>query len=181
MRKLILFFGLVVLSLPALAQSEVPADTLRRTLPPTLKEYGGFLIDMGLMNVQPPRLPKFTLEVPDASKDYSRIFGLSSNVLYTKGFAVDLFSPTFSNFGSGWGWGLFSPFSTGDMQMSTFKLKSGWIIHTYGDYDKDGYRVPNPSAMPWERNNFRGAFELKAPNGSFGLRIQVQQGQYWLY
>jgi hypothetical protein len=180
MKKLILSLGLALLSLSALAQSEATADTLNRTLPPTVKEYGGFLIDMGLMNVQPPQLPKFTLEVPDASKDYSRIFGLSNDVLYTKGFAADLFSPTFSDFGSGWGWGLFAPFSTSDMQMSTFKLKNGWIIHTYGDYDKDGYRVRNPSALPWERNSFRGAFELKTPNG-FGLRIQVQQGRYWLY
>ena len=45
------------------------------------------------------------------------------------------------------------------------------------DYDKDGWRVPNRSAMPWERNNFRGAFELKSANGNFGIRIEVQQGR----
>ena len=36
--------------------------------------------------------------------------------------------------------------------------------------------VYNPSALPWERNNFKGAFELKSENG-FGLRIEVQQGK----
>ena len=33
------------------------------------------------------------------------------------------------------------------------------------------------SAMPWEKNNFRGAFELKSANGNFGIRIEVQQGR----
>ena len=58
-----------------------------------------------------------------------------------------------------------------------FKLKNGMRINTYGDYDKDGWRVPNRSAMPWEKNNFRGAFELKSANGNFGIRIEVQQGR----
>ena len=44
-------------------------------------------------------------------------------------------------------------------------------IHTYGEYDKDGWKVPNPSALPWEKNNFKGAFELKSANGSFGIRF----------
>ena len=42
-------------------------------------------------------------------------------------------------------------------------------------YDADGRRVYNPSALPWERNNFKGAFEMKSENG-FGFRIEVQQG-----
>ena len=55
--------------------------------------------------------------------------------------------------------------------MGTFKLKNGWKINTYGDYDKDGWKVPNRSAMPWEKNNFRGAFELKSSMVIFGIRI----------
>ena len=72
------------------AQSEMPADTVRtavrgeaspegmspseKELLPDVKNYDGFLLDMGLMNLSTPTLPKFTLEIPDASKDYSRIF-----------------------------------------------------------------------------------------------------------
>ena len=72
------------------AQSEMPADTALRTAVrgeaspeaclrlkrrlPGVKNYDGFLLDMGLMNLSTPTLPKFTLEIPDASKDYSRIF-----------------------------------------------------------------------------------------------------------
>ena len=78
-----------------------------------------------------------------------------------------------------YGWGLSS--SPQFMQMGTFKLKNGWKINTYGDYDKDGWKVPNRSAMPWEKNNFRGAFELKSANGNFGIRIEVQQGRNGLY
>lgn len=50
-----------------------------------MKNYDGFLLDMGLMNLSTPTLPKFTLEIPDASKDYSRIFQLNPNVTYSQG------------------------------------------------------------------------------------------------
>ena len=52
-------------------------------------------------------------------------------------------------------------------------LELGMLLN--GEYDANGRRVYNPSALPWERNNFNGAFELKSENG-FGLRIEVQQG-----
>ena len=98
-----------------------------------------------------------------------------SAATYSQGFS-DAFSPSaFSGFGYGYGWGLSS--SPQFMQMGSFKLKNGMRINTYGDYDKDGWRVPNRSAMPWEKNNFRGAFELKSANGNFGIRIEVQQGR----
>ena len=42
---------------------------------------------MGLMNLSAPTLPKFTLEIPDASKDYSRIFRLNPNVTYSQAFS----------------------------------------------------------------------------------------------
>ena len=66
-------------------------------------------------------------------------------------------------------------------EMGSFTLKNGMRIHTYGEYDKDGWKVPNPSALPWEKNNFKGAFELKSANGAFGIRIEVQQGRHVPY
>ena len=51
------------------------------------------------------------------------------------------------------------------------------LLFAYGEYDKDGWRVPNPSALPWQKNNFKGAFELKSQDGSFGIRIEVQKGR----
>ena len=178
MRKLILFLSLILSVGFASAQSEVPSDSIRRAPSSNIKEFGGFLLDMGLMNVAPPKLPKFSLDVPDVSKDYNQIFRLNTDATYTQGF-TDAFSSPVSGFGNRYGWGLSS--SPQFMQMGTFKLKNGWKINTYGDYDKDGWKVPNRSAMPWEKNNFRGAFELKSSNGNFGIRIEVQQGRNGLY
>ena len=178
MRKLILFLSLILSVGFASAQSEVPSDSIRRAPSSNIKEFGGFLLDMGLMNVAPPKLPKFSLDVSDVSKDYNQTFRLNTDATYTQGF-TDAFSSPFSGFGYGYGWGLSS--SPQFMQMGTFKLKNGWKINTYGDYDKDGWKVPNRSAMPWEKNNFRGAFELKSSNGNFGIRIEVQQGRNGLY
>ena len=131
---------------------------------------------MGLMNATPPKLPKFSLDIPDMSKDYNQIFRLNTDAIYSQGF-TNAFSPSFSNFG--YGWSLFA--SPQFMQMGSFKLKNGMRINTYGNYDKDGWKIPNRSAMPWEKNNFRGAFELKSANGNFGIRIEVQQGRNSLY
>ena len=66
------------------AQTEAKGDSIRsHSLPegtppegtflPETKNYDGFLLDMSLMRMEAPRLPRFTLEIPDASKDYSRI------------------------------------------------------------------------------------------------------------
>ena len=179
------------------AQSEMPADTVRtavhgqaspegmspseKELLPDVKNYDGFLLDMGLMNLSTPTLPKFTLEIPDASKDYSRIFQLNPNVTYSQGLS-NIFSLSNSRYFSSNPFGLTGFWgSTDNLQMGSFTLKNGMRIHTYGEYDKDGWKVPNPSALPWEKNNFKGAFELKSANGAFGIRIEVQQGRHVPY
>ena len=136
MRKLILFLSLILSVGFASAQSEVPSDSIRRAPSSNIKEFGGFLLDMGLMNVAPPKLPKFSLDVPDVSKDYNQIFRLNTDATYTQGF-TDAFSSPFSGFGYGYGWGLSS--SPQFMQMGTFKLKNGWkIIHTETMTKTDG-------------------------------------------
>ncbi len=178
MKKLILFLSLILSVGFASAQSEIPSDSIRRAPSTNIKEFGGFLLDMGLMNVATPELPKFNLDMPNMTKDYNQLFRLNTDITYSQGF-TDSFSSSsysgFAGFGYGYGWGLSS--SPQFMQMGSFKLKNGMRINTYGDYNKDGWRVPNRSAMPWERNNFRGAFELKSANGNFGIRIEVQQGR----
>lgn len=169
-------------SLPLLhAQSEVPADTtsLPSTpkdtplLPENVKTYGGFLLDMNLMNLHMPERPNldnYKLVVPDASKDYSYLFRPQTDAIYTQG-NYSLFSPYYGGFGTGNFWG-----TPSTLQMGSFRLNNGWRLNTYGEYNADGWHVPNPSALPWERNNFKGAFELKSDNG-FGIRIEVQHGR----
>lgn len=121
------------------------------------------------------------MEIPDASKDYSRIFQLNPNVTYSQGLS-NIFSLSNSRYFSSNPFGLTGFWgSTDNLQMGSFTLKNGMRIHTYGEYDKDGWKVPNPSALPWEKNNFKGAFELKSANGSFGIRIEVQQGRHVPY
>lgn len=169
MKKLILLFALLLLAVAASAQTELPSDSLRRSPAGNYKEFGGFLLDMGLMAVQSPKVPKFSFDPGKPAKDYNQLFSLDPDVTMTQGL-----SNVFSSYGSGFG--AFG--STSDqLQMGSFKLKNGMRINTYGEYDADGYRVPNRSALPWEKNNFKGAFELKSANGAFGVRIEVQQGR----
>jgi len=59
---------------------------------------------------------------------------------------------------------------------STHTLGSGWQLTSYGQYNDRGVRLSDRSLLPWQRNDFRGAFELKSPNGNFGFRLEVQQG-----
>ncbi len=188
MKRICFFIIALLASVVSLqAQSEAKGDSIRsRTLPdgtppegaflPETKNYNGFLLDMSLMKTEVPRLPRFTLEIPDASKDYSRIFRLNPDATYSQGVS-NVFSLTNSTVYS------MNPFGLTDfrsspenLQIGSFKLKNGMLINTYGEYNKDGWKVPNRSALPWEKNNFKGAFEMKSSNGSFGIRIEVQQG-----
>ncbi len=108
---------------------------------------------MGLMNVATPELPKFNLEMPNMTKDYNQLFRLNTDVTYSQGFTdffLRLLSPAFLALATDMDWGLSS--SPQFMQMGVFQTeKNGMRINTYGDYDKDGWRVPNRSAMPWEK------------------------------
>lgn len=86
MKKLILFLSLILSVGFASAQSEIPSDSIRRAPSTNIKEFGGFLLDMGLMNVATPELPKFNLEMPNMTKDYNQLFRLNTDVTYSQGF-----------------------------------------------------------------------------------------------
>ena len=188
MKQVCLFIiALFAGSISLYAQSEAQGDSIRShvlpdgtppegALMPEVKNYDGFLLDMSLLKMEAPRLPEFTLEIPDASKDYSRMFRLNPNATYSQGLS-NVFSltnsPVYSMnpFRQSGYWS--SPYT---LQKGNIRLKNGMRINTYGEYDKDGWKVPNHSALPWEKNNFKGAFEMKSSNGAFGIRIEVQQG-----
>lgn len=92
MKKLILFLSLILSVGFASAQSEIPSDSIRRAPSANIKEFGGFLLDMGLMNIAPPKLPKFSLDVPNMSKDYNQLFRLNTDATYSQGFSDAFFS-----------------------------------------------------------------------------------------
>ena len=188
MKQVCLFIiALFAGSISLYAQSEAQGDSIRShvlpdgtppegALMPEVKNYDGFLLDMSLLKMEAPRLPEFTLEIPDASKDYSRMFRLNPNATYSQGLS-NVFSLTNSTVYSMNPFGLSEFWSSPEnLQTGRFRLKNGMRITTYGEYDKDGWKVPNHSALPWEKNNFKGAFEMKSSNGAFGIRIEVQQG-----
>lgn len=189
MKRFLLILILTLTGRAAWAQSESGADTLsvpkesatpagEGMLPDQVKSYDGFLLDMN--SLMPPPAPdwdSYKLVVPDASKDYSSLFRLNPDVTYSSGLS-NLFSLSGSPYFSRNPFGILGFGNTTDnLQMGSFRLKNGWRLNTYGEYDKDGWRVPNPSALPWEKNNFKGAFELKSQDGSFGIRIEVQRGR----
>ena len=188
MKQVCLFIiALFAGSISLYAQSEAQGDSIRShvlpdgtppegALMPEVKNYDGFLLDMSLLKMEAPRLPEFTLEIPDASKDYSRMFRLNPNATYSQGLS-NVFSLTNSTVYSMNPFGLSGFWSSPEnLQMGSLRMKNGMRINTYGEYDKDGWKVPNHSALPWEKNNFKGAFEMKSSNGAFGIRIEVQQG-----
>lgn len=175
MKKLILSISMILMAAATFAQSEVVADSI----PPIsldgsrYKSFDGFVLDMGSVMLAPPPLiaPQLTYQPFSSSesmKNYNEIFRPGMNVTYDRGSY-----PMYSRAGV-YGFGSMPP----TMQSASFKLKNGLRITTYGEYDADGNKVRNPSALPWEKNNFNGAFEMKSENGNFGIRIGVQRGRY---
>lgn len=183
MKKLILSISMFLMTAACFAQSEMVTDSI-----PAIsldgsryKPFDGFVLDMGPVMIAPPPLiaPQLTYEPYSSNntiKNYNEIFRPSLNVVYDRGSY-----PGFASGLSGAGYGGYGIYGFGSMppalQSATFKLKNGLRITTYGEYDVDGNKVRNPSALPWERNNFNGAFEMKSENGNFGIRIEVQRGR----
>ena len=84
MKKLILSLSLLLATVAVSAQSELPSDSIPRSPSENYKEFGGFLLDMGLMSVMPPQLPKMNFDISDAGKDYNRLFRLHPDITYSR-------------------------------------------------------------------------------------------------
>ena len=160
------------------------ADSLSFAFPEDVRSYGGFLIDMNLVRpetasgglVTPlglPYLPSASLMMPLLSRSaFEQSLGLPN---YSQLFALPATSATYGRTsGTSSLWPTWSP-TEGDLHTAQFKLNNGWRLSTQGQYNADGYRRVAPSALPWERNNFHGAFELKSPNGAFGIKVEVRR------
>ena len=160
------------------------ADSLSFAFPEDVRSYWGFLIDMSLVRpeassgglVAPlglPYLPSAALMMPLLSRNaFEQSLGLPN---YSRLFALPTTSATYGRTsGTSSLWSAWSP-TEGDLHSAQFKLNNGWRLNTQGQYNADGYRRVAPSALPWERNNFHGAFELKSPNGAFGIKVEVRR------
>lgn len=153
----------------------IPDDIDQRNLVNELE--GVKTLDDGLlMDMRPLLLPDFRLSKPITTfdyhtyspvLDYSRIFSMPNRWVYGQVYHSS-FSP----------WGFHSFYQTPmNLQSATYRLNNGARLITYGEYNADGSKVQNPSALPWQRNNFKGGFEFKSSNGNFGIRIEVNRGR----
>jgi hypothetical protein len=147
-----------------------------------VKDFGGFILDMGSMLnaeslvVSAPFLPSLSYLVPLDDVALYQLnpdaFKLNPNITYMGGTAINpsrtsILSLLHTGIGSG----------MVNWQGTSFKLNNGMRINFYGEYDADGNKVYNPSALPWQRNNFNAAFEMKSANGNFGIKVEVHGGR----
>lgn len=151
-----------------------------------VKDFGGFILDMGTMlNAEsleiPLMLPSLGYLAPlDGSVSPYQInkdaYQLNSSLNYLGG--LHYFSPHLSTLSI-----LYPGYGNGPVQWqgASYKLNNGIRINTYGEYDADGNKVYNPSALPWQKNNFNAAFEVKSPNGKFGIKVEVHGGRNYAY
>ena len=169
------------------AQTEAKGDSIRsHSLPdgtppegtflPETKNYDGFLLDMSLMRMEAPRLPRFTLEIPDASKDYSRIFRLNPDATYSQGAFKCVLAHQRHRLQheSVWADGLLV--IAGEPANGQLQTEERNAYQYIRRVRQGRLESSQRSALPWEKNNFKGAFEMKSANGAFGIRIEVQQG-----
>lgn len=128
------------------------------------KDYGGFILDMGTMlNAESLTVTTFlpTLSYLAPMDDLSPYrlnpdaFRINPNVTYSGGIGSGMVN-----------W-----------QGKSYKLNNGARINFYGEYDADGNKVHNPSALPWEKKDFNAAFEFKSANGNFGVKLEVHGGR----
>ena len=174
MKKLVLSISMFLIAATTFAQSEVATDSIPPISLDGYKNFNGFVLDMGSMIMAPPPLiaPQLYYQpYNNTIANYNEIFRPNMNITYGRGPYNHLSPSMYPGMGI-YGSGTLSMPPT--LQSATFQLKNGLRITTYGEYDADGNKVRNPSALPWERNNFNGAFEMKSENGNFGIRIEVQ-------
>jgi hypothetical protein len=179
-------------------QYEIAADTLHHSLntkQPETKQFGEYQLDMRQLNILPSTSKTIQFSKDGVlKKDFGNMFRLDTSNIFGTGFTND-FSRTNILFpyntwsypyGMGYGYGLgYIPlYSTWAYNLSTnpdmlqgasFRLKNGAQINVYGKYDAQGRLLPGMNAMPWQKHDFKGAFEMKSANGHFGISIEVSR------
>ena len=182
MKRLYTILFIFFTAIPLFAQTENREGNLPDFDSPRYKDFNGFILDMGPMMDMPAYLAPPSLSFRPfgmmSSEPYQlnpEALRINPNVTYLGTSPAGLSPYTF--------YSLLYPGSSGNVQWqgASFRLNNGVRINTYGEYDADGYKVYNPSAMPWEKNNFNAAFEVKSPNGKFGIKVEMHGGRNYPY
>ena len=168
--------------LAAQAQTETGGAGKVEAAKEEVKNFDGFLLDThSLFGTETTNQPLWDLglfTLPADKKDGFLIspdaYRLNNKVTYLGTSTSTLWIPTYQS--------LLYPSSLGgkpvQWQGASYKLNNGLRINTYGEYSANGYKRTNPSAMPWQRRNFNAAFEVKSPDGKFGIKLEVSAGRY---
>lgn len=176
MKKAIIIFSFCILPFAGYAQTETDNERIQTVNNSITTDFGEFLFDMAsMLNADLLTLPVWNLGIftlptdenkglkinPDAftfKPQYTYMGNVSSS------FTPSLYPSLTNNMNVQW-------------QGASYKLNNGIRINTYGEYDSNGYKRVNPTAMPWQRNNFNAAFEMKSANGKFGIKVEVNAGR----
>ena len=175
----------ILLLLTSILSLQAQTETEGRMEGSRVKDFGGFILDMSTMlNAESLTLPPFITPLtplsPTDGISFTPInfdaFKLNPNLTYlgTMNLPTSYTSPL-SVLHTGVGSGMLK------WQGASYRLNNGMRINLYGEYNADGHKVYNPSALPWERNQFHGAFEMKSANGSFGIKVEVHGGRNYPY
>lgn len=181
MKRLFTILLTLFATIPLLAQTENGGNELPDFDSARYKDFGGFILDMGGSAGMPFYLVPPTLSFrpfdmlseapyklnPDAVH-LNRNLTFSGNSVNPSPYSF--YSMLYPGYGVNVQW-----------QGASYKLNNGVRINTYGEYNADGYKVYNPAALPWEKNNFNAAFEVKSPNGKFGIKVEVHGGRNYPY
>lgn len=172
---LIVFFAF----LPVFAQVEKYEKDIPDFDSSRYKKIDGFILDMGSMfdmpaYLMPPTLGfrPFDMPITDAYTINPEAVKIDRQLTLLGNHSLSYSPITF--------YSLLYPGGIGQnvqWQGASYRLNNGIRINTYGEYNADGYKVYNPAAMPWERNNFNAAFEVKSPDGKFGIKVEVHGGR----
>lgn len=136
------------------------------------QSFDGFLLDLDALYPTEPVKP-MTQSLQALMPDYSQLllptpsvtFGTLSGSLFSPSYSLGTFTTTHFN----------AMPTIGNVQVANFRLRNGMTISTMGDYDANGHRVNRP-VLPWQRNNFQGAFQIKSGDGKFSFGIHVSNG-----
>lgn len=163
----------------------IPDDIDSRNLTKELESVkeldDGFLLDNKILSPQ-----QMQFISPFALHEILPVYSIANpnNPIYFRKETIYDKVDTHTMFGHNYSiYNLYGPSSLGwytfptSLQSATFHLSNGWKMTTYGQYNADGYKVFDAGSIPWQRNNFKGAFEMKSGNGKFGIRIEVNQGR----
>lgn len=169
MKRLLLIglFALVAGMLYAQGDVNPTAPRMEQT-----QSFDGFLLDLDALYPTEPVKP-MTQSLMALMPDYSQLLSLKPPVFYGT-LSGSIFTPNYTL--GAFPTTLFNAMPTiGNVQVANFRLNNGMTISTMGDYDANGQRVNRP-VIPWQRNNFQGAFQVKSADGKFSFGIHVRNG-----